>query len=34
MKRLYGVPGVLETTVSPGTDTALVRYVPGRVDLR
>lgn len=27
-----GVPGVLEATVNPGTDIALVRYVPGQVD--
>lgn len=29
---LRGLPGVMEATVSPGTDTALVRYVPGQVD--
>ncbi|RMF88080.1 MAG: heavy metal translocating P-type ATPase [Nitrospinota bacterium] len=29
---LQRVPGVLEATVSPGTETALVRYVPERVD--
>ncbi len=29
---LYGIPGVLEATVNPGTDTVLVRYVTGQVD--
>ncbi|MCQ3972069.1 MAG: heavy metal translocating P-type ATPase [Anaerolineae bacterium] len=29
---VQGVPGVLEATVSPGTDTALVRYVPSQVN--
>ncbi|MBE2199499.1 MAG: heavy metal translocating P-type ATPase [Anaerolinea sp.] len=29
---LNSVPGVLATTVSPGTDTALIRYVPEQVD--
>jgi Cu+-exporting ATPase len=29
---LRGLPSVLEATVSPGTDTATVRYVPGQVD--
>lgn len=29
---LHRVPGVLEATVSPGTETALIRYVPGQVD--
>ena len=29
---LHGVPGVLEATVNPGTDTVLVRYVTGQVD--
>ncbi len=31
-KALNAVPGVLEASVSPGTDTALVRYVPSQVD--
>lgn len=29
---LRDVPGVLEATVSPGTDTALVSYIPDQVD--
>lgn len=29
---LHGVPGILEATVSPGTDTATVHYLPGQVD--
>ncbi len=29
---LRGVPGVLEATVNPGTETAQIRYVPGQVD--
>lgn len=31
---LRRLPGVLDATVSPGTDTALVRYVPGLVDFK
>ncbi|MCG3209692.1 MAG: Copper-transporting P-type ATPase [Anaerolineae bacterium] len=29
---LTGVPGVLEASVNPGTNTAQIRYVPGQVD--
>ncbi len=29
---LQRVPGVLETTVNPGTETASIRYIPGQVD--
>lgn len=29
---LRRVPGVLEAVVSPGTETTLIRYVPGQVD--
>ncbi|MCC9076009.1 heavy metal translocating P-type ATPase [Litorilinea aerophila] len=29
---LYQVPGVLETTVNPGTDSAHIRYIAGQVE--